>query len=152
MVNKVVSLASKRRKHSPRDIVAEGFERGQPLPLEVLLANLEHWYRETLRLEASGNPADAPLARIARQQSQRAAVDAAPYCHQKLSQRVIASDPEQPLKVDHQLRIDADALRGRGVQELGAIYVALATGDNDKLADLCPAMLPLPLVKDEEEL
>jgi hypothetical protein len=125
-----------RKKPRSSDLVQGAVDRGQPLPLEVLLNNLHYWWSESQRLE----PIDASLARIARHQAQRAAIEAAPYVHAKLSQQQISGDQEAPLEIQHVHRLSADELRGKSVKELGDIYLALAQSDKQRLAELLPLL------------
>lgn len=133
-------VALKRRTKSRRDLIADAVDRGQPLPLTIMLDNLFFWVEETNRLEASTDPADRPIARIARHNAQRVAVDCAQFVHPKLSTQTIAGDEEQPLTVEHQhkVRLGADDLKGKSVKELGAIWLAMTSGDKQRLASLIP--------------
>jgi len=132
----------KRRPKSRRDLLADATERGQPMPLVVMLDNLHFWVKEADRLEASVDPSDRPLARIARHNAQRVAVDCAQFCHPKLTTQVIAGDEENPLTIEHQhtMRLTPDDLKGKSIVELNEMYLALAKGDHHRLAALVPSL------------
>jgi len=137
MMRDVTHIAPRRLK-TRREIIGEATG---PQPLSIMLANLDYWYTETKRLEASSDPADKPLARIARHNSQRVAVECAQFVHPKLNSTNISGDEDTPLIVEHKHRLSVDALKGKSVQELGELYLAVVHGDDNRLADLCPKLI-----------
>jgi hypothetical protein len=141
-MDNVVRLALNRRP-KPRDLIVDAFRSGKPLPLETMLDNLDYWVRETRRLEASSDPSDTSLARIARHQAQKVAVETAPFVHPKLSSTTVAGDEENPLAVEHRhtCRLGADDLEGKSIKELSQIWLALSSGDNKRIAELVPSII-----------
>ena len=91
--NNVVPLLRPRRKNT-RDIVAEAIDAGCPMPLSVMLENLDYWHGEALTLGSSNDPSDRALGRIARSQAQRCAVEAAPFVHPRLQNTVLSGDED----------------------------------------------------------
>jgi hypothetical protein len=95
----VVTLPRRNKSQRTQDVVRAAYDDGAPSPLFVMLDNLRHWHDLATDLEASGDPEQAILSRVARMQSQRCAVDAAQYIHPKLSATQVSGDPEHPLFV-----------------------------------------------------
>jgi hypothetical protein len=114
-MSNVVALPRRRRS---ADIVDEATAAGAPLPLHVMLVNLRYWHTEAERLTKSKDLSDIPLARMARAQAQRAATDAAPYVHAKLSNTIVSGDEEAPLTVQHERLLRFDRLTDQRATEL----------------------------------
>jgi hypothetical protein len=124
----------------------------KPLPLMILLHNMWHWHSEAQRLAASTDPNDEGLARIARSQSQRCAVEAAPYVHSRLQSTTISGDDDQPLRVEHSVHVRPEDLRGKSLKDLSDIYLALTMNDQERLADVVERLHPpAALVASDEE-
>jgi len=125
----------------------------KPLPLTILLENMWHWHSEAQRLASSTDPNHEPLARIARSQAQRCAVEAAPFVHPRLQSTTVSGDDDQPLRVEHSVRVRPEDLRGKSLKDLSELYLALTMNDAERLAHVVERLHPpaAALVASNEE-
>jgi hypothetical protein len=101
MPGNVVRLPQRR----PPDLIAEAMASGKPLPLDVMLNAMWRLLEDAERLEATNNPDNAMVARVARDRALRVAEMAAPYVHPRKSTATIGGDPTNP--ITHVHRFDA---------------------------------------------
>ena len=83
-----------RPKPRASDIIKKALAEGRPLPLQVLLDAMWRLLDDAQRLESSGNPDDAIVARVTKDRALRLAAEAAPYVHPKQASTIIAGDEE----------------------------------------------------------
>lgn len=121
-----------------KDIVRQAVNDGRPLPLAVLLESMWKWRDEALLKEDPASEDYDPLAaRQCRMAAVTVAEKAAPYVHPKLSNIALRPEDEEEAEARRTAnRITADQLKGKSVAELGRIYLALAKGDTDEVAEL----------------
>jgi hypothetical protein len=146
----VVPISMRRRARDQlTTLLASG---DKPLPLTILLENMWFWYSQAERLASSTDPSNEPLARIARSQSQRCAVEAAPFVHARLQSTTVSGDDDQPLRVEHSVRVRPEDLRGKSLKDLTDMYLALTMNDQERLADVVERLHPpVALVASDEE-
>jgi hypothetical protein len=82
------------RKPRASDIVAEALAEGKKLPLTVMLDSMWKLVAEAERLEASEDPGDQLIARVARERAFRAASECAPFLHPKIAATIITGDED----------------------------------------------------------
>jgi hypothetical protein len=102
------------------------------LPLEVLLETMWHLRAEAQRLEASGDPKDARLARFAHYLAFRVAVIAAPYVHPRIAPTATDFEDGNPAVEDHFARSDRLLewrLKKLSVAQLHALWDRIKAGD-----------------------
>jgi hypothetical protein len=91
-----------------------------------MLQNLSYWHDQALTLGSSDDPADRALARIARSQAQRCAVDAAPFVHPRLSNTTLSGDQDNPIRVSRvSLLSDAEVVRLLEIADAGGSVIEL---------------------------
>jgi hypothetical protein len=120
-------MSRKARPPDPRklrasDCIEKAITDNKPLPLEVILKTMWHFLDEVQRLEASGDPDDVRLSRLARYLAFRAAVVALPYVHARIAPVAAADfedgDPVDSPEEDPDARARQEALFTRQLNEL----------------------------------